>query len=117
MPWIPRSMKCSLSAPHTEYSAGPHTAAAATQLLGGSVNQIEYAAESGIEWETHHAGAQQRHTLRRADARELATAQHVVGEGSDHAQDGNGDALSTEDIDSRIADAVWQPEYRRYVAE
>lgn len=35
-------------------------------------------------------------------------------EGNSHP---NGDALTSEDIDSRIADAVWQPEYRPYVAE
>jgi malate dehydrogenase (oxaloacetate-decarboxylating) len=33
------------------------------------------------------------------------------------SREGNGAALTGEDIDSRIADAVWQPEYRRYVAE
>ncbi len=32
------------------------------------------------------------------------------------SREGIGDTLSREDIDSRIADAVWQPEYRRYVA-
>ncbi len=31
------------------------------------------------------------------------------------SREGIGDRLSSEDIDSRIADAVWQPEYRRYV--
>jgi malic enzyme len=33
------------------------------------------------------------------------------------SSENNGDELSREDIDGRIADAVWQPEYRPYVAE
>ena len=31
------------------------------------------------------------------------------------SRDGTGDPMSKEEIDSRIADAVWQPEYRTYV--
>ena len=31
------------------------------------------------------------------------------------SQEGTGDRMSKEEIDSRIADAVWQPEYREYL--
>ena len=49
--------------------------------------------------------------LREVCRRVAAAVIHAAGD------EGVGDSLSREDVASRLADAIWQPEYRPYVSD